>query len=521
MYGLLKSCTCTKSRSEREARRLAYCGSCKSIGSLFGQQSRLLLNNDAVFLAELLFGLQDGTSTEQTRPAPATEYRSYNCMSIPDVGEIPKELAIAASINVLLVQFKVLDQLHDSPGLAWKIADKVFSGAFASAARILEQHSFPLFEAFDWLAEQIRRERKDQTSHQSDTSLDLERLRWLSEPTAKVTGMFFQRATIACGHDEATADSAFRLGYNFGSLVYVLDALEDYELDRRRNQFNAIRNCSALNGPLTDKIRLVTIANIKSSVESICTCLAQLPLPASLRDEFVARFRRNSQQRLKAASSKDQKRERHRESINSGKSSSAKPSCQSQSVFVNSKGGPRHVYAGTFAKGIIASSNLKDNWLQWLAWVYCYMFALLFPRGAEIAETLSDCLEMPFNLIFLGNAGADLLSFFRSMIFSQQSFAAGPAGGSGSGPTIPGGHLGGSIDSITAEEKKRQRENCCNDCCENCDCSGCCDCGDCCGGCGNDSCGHCNCGHCDCGHCDCGHCDCGGCDCGGCDCNCH
>ena len=48
MFGLIK-----------RADRLAYCGSCKTIGAMYGQRVRLLLNHDMVFLGELLM---DGCS---------------------------------------------------------------------------------------------------------------------------------------------------------------------------------------------------------------------------------------------------------------------------------------------------------------------------------------------------------------------------------------------------------------------------------------------------------------------------
>lgn len=39
---------------ERRLWQLHYCGACKTIGRQYGHKSRMLLNYDAVFLAELL-----------------------------------------------------------------------------------------------------------------------------------------------------------------------------------------------------------------------------------------------------------------------------------------------------------------------------------------------------------------------------------------------------------------------------------------------------------------------------------
>lgn len=59
MFGLMQAKMCGMSAAEKNFRRLHYCGTCKTIGTLYGQKARLLLNLDVVFLAELLDALAD------------------------------------------------------------------------------------------------------------------------------------------------------------------------------------------------------------------------------------------------------------------------------------------------------------------------------------------------------------------------------------------------------------------------------------------------------------------------------
>ena len=54
MFGLMRSRSCALGPDEKLRRRLHYCGTCKSIGSRYGQSARLLLNFDSVFAAEVL-----------------------------------------------------------------------------------------------------------------------------------------------------------------------------------------------------------------------------------------------------------------------------------------------------------------------------------------------------------------------------------------------------------------------------------------------------------------------------------
>jgi hypothetical protein len=53
----------------RRAKRLPYCGTCKTLGTLYGQRSRLLLNHDTVFLAELL--MEQSGAPEWARASPS------------------------------------------------------------------------------------------------------------------------------------------------------------------------------------------------------------------------------------------------------------------------------------------------------------------------------------------------------------------------------------------------------------------------------------------------------------------
>ena len=52
MFGLLQNRKLTA--EETSEFRLNYCGTCKTIGKLYGHKERILLNFDVVFLSELL-----------------------------------------------------------------------------------------------------------------------------------------------------------------------------------------------------------------------------------------------------------------------------------------------------------------------------------------------------------------------------------------------------------------------------------------------------------------------------------
>ena len=103
MFGLMRAQKCGMSADEKHFRRLNYCGTCKTIGSLYSAKSRLLLNHDTVFLAEILSSLSRENTAEWQR-----SYQSFNCLSLPK-DSIPASLAWAAAANVVLTEFKIAD----------------------------------------------------------------------------------------------------------------------------------------------------------------------------------------------------------------------------------------------------------------------------------------------------------------------------------------------------------------------------------------------------------------------------
>src|SRR5450631_1747405 len=120
MFGLMRAKKCGMSADEKQSRRLNYCGTCKTIGSVYGAKARLLLNHDIVFLAEVLSSIGGENVHKWQR-----SYQSFNCLSLPKES-IPASLQWAAAANVILTEFKLADHVADSDGAHYKFARRVF-----------------------------------------------------------------------------------------------------------------------------------------------------------------------------------------------------------------------------------------------------------------------------------------------------------------------------------------------------------------------------------------------------------
>ena len=467
MYGLMRARHCGQSVEQNDRHRFHYCGTCKTIGRLYGQRSRLLLNHDTVFLAELLTLLSSEPAWENADKA----YQSYNCLSLPKSEDAtPLPLRLAAAANILLVQFKVDDRIKDAGQnrwlVKWRLIQRLFSGGFHRAVALLRKMDFPVDELLRLQDRQDEREAATITPIRNPAAA----LRRLASPTAAATAMFFTHGARAVGRSDM-AGTMWRLGYDFGRLVYLLDAFEDYEKDWRQGEFNALR---AAFGWTTESL---TVEQRRQAVETLLEIrrrivgrISTLPIPGAYATLFSERLDYNL----------SRKTERSLPIL----TTEAQP-CRKRSLTLAA----RWKNAVSFAKRMMrmeAGACSKGAWLKaHLAFISVLAVVFLVPSAASRLRSWHDCWSLGFNLMFLSALPGAVLAIVTP---------------------IP--------DPETDEDKRERVSDCCDRfyrCGDRCDCCDCC--GDCCGeGCG-EAC-KCGCEECckDCNCCD-GCCDCCGCDC--------
>ncbi|HMV98823.1 MAG TPA: DUF5685 family protein [Acidobacteriota bacterium] len=499
MFGLMKARTCAQPPAQRREHRLHYCGTCKTIGRQYGQSARFLLNFDTVFLAEVLTALGDQpASLEPWAPA----YQSFNCLTLPrTVDEFPLPLHFAATATVVLAEFKVQDHLQDNSSWSGRVAATTFSTAFQTAAQQLASWAFPVDELRQTLGSQTQREGE---LKQAGSATDPEAgLSLVAEPTAHATGLFFRHGARLLGATEAES-TMYSLGQAFGTLIYLLDALEDFEKDQRRGDFNAFQTVFAIDQPkLTGPHRAQAIAQVRNAEARMIEFFHQLPLSTERIEQFTYRLRSNLASRLGTRLPVVQ----------------ATPAC---SISKRKTWRERLDQAVTFGKSLAAKeqpsasqspmAKMKSSFV--MASVVPIVF--LFPQQALTATSSRECFSLGMNLMFAGAVLASIGSIFQPIQMA----------------VFPG--LRNRRRRL--KEQIESKASCCRDChccCRNCQCcpdclevSECCcdfDCCsseqscNCCGDCGCNHCGNCDC----CCHGDCCH-GCDGCCncCDGCSCDC-
>lgn len=228
MFGLMKNTGCTQTE-QQDWYRKHYCGTCKSMGSLYGQRSRMLLNFDCVFLAELLSVIQE-VDTKQWDP----KLTARNCFSAPETDSLPISLQYAADINLIFAEMKVRDNMQDGVQFVWKMAQRFLTKPFSRVHDRLAGWGIDRQLLLDYQDEDTRRETNIPVTDKISDLLD-----WYAAPSAAITGYLFAKGADAVQKPAWREDMA-KIGAAFGELVYGLDAWKDVEQDEEEGSFNLL-----------------------------------------------------------------------------------------------------------------------------------------------------------------------------------------------------------------------------------------------------------------------------------------
>jgi hypothetical protein len=260
--------SCGLHEEAREHYRLHHCGACKAIGHQYSQPARIFLNFDCVFLAELLTAL----SGENTG-AWHESYHSYVCFVPKDREEAPPlPLRYAAAANVLLAALKTDDNLKDAPSLLWRTVGRFFRPDFQKAEQEMSAFGLDMEEIWRWIECQRIREQEAGSRE----------LAWYAEPTARITAAVFSRGAALAGAQEGPM---YEFGFRLGKLVYVLDALEDWDKDLRKKQFNALRAAGESRQAAAGKL-----FGLSRQLQAI---MQELPILPATREEYRQRLSAN------------------------------------------------------------------------------------------------------------------------------------------------------------------------------------------------------------------------------------
>ncbi len=220
MFGYVKPYKPELRVRELETYKAVYCGLCRELGRAYGPLSRLTLSYDFAFLALLEMAITPGSPEFcQKRCAAHPLRRKSTCVHSP-------ALESSAAAAMILLYYKLRDDLADRGFFKKLAAALIYPVAAAARRRALRRSDKERLldeAAADMMREQARLEAEGCSS--ADRA---------AEPTAK----FLERALSLLSEDGEQRRVLARFGYLFGRYIYLCDAADDLDDDRKKGAYN-------------------------------------------------------------------------------------------------------------------------------------------------------------------------------------------------------------------------------------------------------------------------------------------
>lgn len=219
MFGYVTPCKMELKIKDYEKFKAYYCGVCLAIKNNFGNIPRLALNYDMTFLAILLDGLNENPSEKVFTSCIAHPFKK-RIMIVNN-----SAVNYAALSNVLLMYYKFIDNVTDDNSIKGRICSFILKRYLNKASNNINTEK--LF---------VEKNLSDLSIRENDESE--KKIDKLSEPFANLTGLLLSNFVKS-----ENSEDLYRLGYNLGKWIYLIDALDDLKKDMESKKFNAISRC--------------------------------------------------------------------------------------------------------------------------------------------------------------------------------------------------------------------------------------------------------------------------------------
>ncbi len=218
MFGYVKPNIPELKVKDNELYKATYCGLCRAMGKCTGCASRFTLSYDFAFFALVRMAM------EKTK----AEIKMRRCMAHPlkkrPMLEINPVLEYSAKSSVILTRMKLRDNINDSHGFSRLIAKIV--GLVSLFFKKTPKELLPLEEKIKSCIEELTR-----LEHEECESIDA---------TANTFGKLLG-SVAAFGLEGADNAVAYEIGFHLGKWIYVIDACDDFEKDKKKRSYNVLR----------------------------------------------------------------------------------------------------------------------------------------------------------------------------------------------------------------------------------------------------------------------------------------
>lgn len=214
MFGYININRNQLTEESRKAYQAYYCGLCQQLRNACGSKGQLLLNYDMTFLIVLMTGLYelDSKKVEFTCPIHPTKRQTAWMNDATDY---------AADMNILLGYHNLEDDWKDDKSYTKKALAKMLEKDYE---RVKEKYKRQAM-AVEAYMEKLRAAEEDR-----EQNLDV---------TAGLTGEMM--GEIFDWKEDEWSEELHCLSFYMGKFIYLMDAYEDMEKDKKRKQYNPLR----------------------------------------------------------------------------------------------------------------------------------------------------------------------------------------------------------------------------------------------------------------------------------------
>lgn len=201
---------------EYEYYRATYCGLCHAMGKCTGCLSRLTLSYDVTFFALLRGSLTDEKFEFKAKRCPRHPFKKIQTV------EINPPLEYSAYVGGVLTSGKIEDNINDEKGIKRTFA--AFLGFFFSSMEKKSKKN--VHEMYDLVRKKLTE--LSEIEKAGTVSIDA---------PANVFGEMMQEL-LAYGLEGDRALIARNIGKRLGRWIYIIDALDDYDKDKKSGSYN-------------------------------------------------------------------------------------------------------------------------------------------------------------------------------------------------------------------------------------------------------------------------------------------
>ncbi|MCC8101887.1 MAG: DUF5685 family protein [Clostridiales bacterium] len=202
--------------------RSFYCGLCQELHHRYGRRAQMVLNYDTTFLAIVLTGLYEPeTRTEEKRCLLHPVHR--HPMAANDA------IGYAADMCVLLAYQKGIDDWEDERRISGRTVAALLGSTYKDIAARYPRQTKAVEENIRLLHEAEVEWKDGRTSNGLSADIDY---------VAGLTGNFLGELYV--WKDDIWQDDLRQIGFYLGKFIYLLDAVEDIEKDRKHGNYNVV-----------------------------------------------------------------------------------------------------------------------------------------------------------------------------------------------------------------------------------------------------------------------------------------